>query len=1032
VRRALLPALAVLPFALALLAPGVTIPGERGALRLAEGFVPGRWDARFVVARGPAALRLPARPLRVALDLRGPAALRVETSEGAFSRALPAEAQRVELGLPRGGAVALAADAPLRLEALRVERLGPPPLAPLALLAALLAGALYASRRLASRRRGTGALLIALASGLAAAGVCRGEGLSWIVLRAWADAFGPVLALAALVALFFCVRLAPGGGRAPAPVDWRLPAGAALLVLASSLAQVLLRPQPLLEGDMGDPAEYWKIAGFFRDALPGAIAGPAAFADALQALRPYGGLALLGLVYGLARALYDTPQTVYVLHALAVAGAVFFLVRAAARLFGRRAAWLTGALALLTPSLALSCGLLQPEPLVLLAWCWAFDRLAASDAPRDLALAGLAFGLGLALHPQGIWFLLLALALALGLLAPLLARRVGARASAAVALGLLPVVALVAAGERYAAPASAALDERHGFWAYTAPVPLGFWLFLESDGWQGPRRVVDGRFAREYLHAAERGEVEGPAARLAFVLRFVSSHAAESARAVLVNLRRLFAFPDNPGRVDWLLPYTWQVALYRAAVVLFLVAAPLLLASGRAGVALLPYVLLAATYPLYHVFNKYAVPALPFVLLGAAAVLDALPRARARRPLLAALACAAAGAALDPARLALYGLPATPARALALLLELGGLAAAALFSLRLLPGAPRVAVRGGPLVALTAALLVVPAGVAAWHDTEWRAVGLGLERPLRHEILMGQMARLDLPAERHLLFDLLLPGGDPSRLSFRFDGGFEVPGTALRPTMPRFGLASLRFHRDPRAFRQWWALAFDSRMAPGGGRLGVEVRGGAGDVLFGRLLARPGVDDGPSLGQWPALSVYRLMHDGEYRLTTEQPLAGFGRVSASLDGPLPAVLSVRLVEVAAPSPTARWSTAPGPDGPWQTAVKLHLGGVSRLAVTLPGDEILLDLDGREHAGRTSAARYEQTGPDAGWLRVRSDAGTAGPRTLSLRCLPSLAGGPRFVELQAEAAPAAEGPVLLPLARIEESGAAPSWRPLRVY
>ena len=37
-----------------LLAPSLRIPGHRGGSRIASGFVPGRWDARFVVARGPA------------------------------------------------------------------------------------------------------------------------------------------------------------------------------------------------------------------------------------------------------------------------------------------------------------------------------------------------------------------------------------------------------------------------------------------------------------------------------------------------------------------------------------------------------------------------------------------------------------------------------------------------------------------------------------------------------------------------------------------------------------------------------------------------------------------------------------------------------------------------------------------------------------------------------------------------------------------------------------------------------------------
>ena len=48
------PALAIGAAAAALLvAPALRLPGHRGAARVADGFVPGRWDARFVVARGP-------------------------------------------------------------------------------------------------------------------------------------------------------------------------------------------------------------------------------------------------------------------------------------------------------------------------------------------------------------------------------------------------------------------------------------------------------------------------------------------------------------------------------------------------------------------------------------------------------------------------------------------------------------------------------------------------------------------------------------------------------------------------------------------------------------------------------------------------------------------------------------------------------------------------------------------------------------------------------------------------------------------
>jgi hypothetical protein len=69
------------------------------------------------------------------------------------------------------------------------------------------------------------------------------------------------------------------------------------------------------------------------------------------------------------------------------------------------------------------------------------------------------------------------------------------------------VLLLTAAGESYARPVTPVLDERHGFWAYTASLPLGFWLFLETDGWQGPMRLDETRYARALRDAEDRGDV---------------------------------------------------------------------------------------------------------------------------------------------------------------------------------------------------------------------------------------------------------------------------------------------------------------------------------------------------------------------------------------------------------------------------------------------------------------------------------------------------------------------------------------------
>ena len=85
--------------------------------------------------------------------------------------------------------------------------------------------------------------------------------------------------------------------------------------------------------------------------------------------------------------------------------------------------------------------------------------------------------------------------------------------------------------------------------------------------------------------------------------------------------------------------------------------------------------------------------------------------------------------------------------------------------------------------------------------------------------------------------------------------------------------------------------------------------------IVDRLQSR--VDDGLSLGQWPWLSVYRLMHDGEYRLPARQPLSG-SRASRVDGRALPGALGIRLVildETAGPPP---WQAGPQAR-PWRPA-----------------------------------------------------------------------------------------------------------------
>jgi hypothetical protein len=886
--RAALP-LAAGAAAAALLAwPSVRLPGHRGAARVTEGFRAGLWDARFRVARGPAALELPHEPLFATLVLSGPADLTVRAGGAATPHEIERAPTAVEVLLPEGGRADLFPAGTVRLHEIVVRRTGGPPWPRMGLV---LAASLLAA--LVVYRRPQPAIAVALTAAVVAVAALALRGrFASLVLFGLLDRAGPAAALLALASAFLLPAVFP---RTPEPGagGGRLPLVFVALTLISAALQVTTRPQPLL---IGDPAAYFDIGGRFAAAFRG-VTGLDGIGDAVQELRPYGGLWATGLAYGLLRLVQDSAMTLYLAHAAALAGAVFFLTRAAARIGGPRLAVLTGALAVLYPSWAVICGIVQPEPIILLLWTAALDRWLAGGH-RSSAMAGLLFGLGLALHPQGMWFLLIALAIALLPFARALPRmRAGA-----FAMGLLPVALVTAAGETYARPVAAVLEERYGFWAYTAQYPLGFWLFLETDGWQGPLRLDETEYAAGFRAAEREGRLRSSLDRWRYTAGFVAGHTAASARTVLRNLHRLWRMADNPFRRTWLLPYPAQLAVHRAALALFLLAVPLAFARGAA-VLLLPFAMLSMTYPLYHIFNKYALPATPVLLLGAALALERLWIDR-RRALVAALAAAALAALVPPAALALRGLPPSAARAL-----VGGAYLFALATAFVLVARSWAVSTTARVATAVAGLALLLPWLAAATAPDWRGFAVRLDREARHEVASASLAALP-PAGAYLMLDLQVDDGDPRRLRLDFDGGLSLGGEALEPTMPPFGLATVRGGRDPRTYPQWWRIPWRPEMAPGG-RLGLRLRGSEHERLGGEVGVpdRDGACEGLSLGEWPHTSVYRLMHDGEYRLAVRQPLEPATRASRIEGRVVPGLLGVRVAVIEDEEPPGTESAA---------------------------------------------------------------------------------------------------------------------------
>ena len=65
------------------------------------------------------------------------------------------------------------------------------------------------------------------------------------------------------------------------------------------------------------------------------------------------------------------------------------------------------------------------------------------------------------------------------------------------------------------------------------------------------------------------------------------------------------------------------------------------------------------------------------------------------------------------------------------------------------------------------------------------------------------------------------------------------------------------------------------------GHVSLQVRGPGAVRLFGGLVTGDDGSErqGPSFGEWPHASVYRLMHDGEYRLAARHALSSVSRDS---------------------------------------------------------------------------------------------------------------------------------------------------------
>jgi len=840
-------ALGVAAFSVLALLPTLTLrmtaPANHGAHGLTSGFGRGRLDLQGIVSEGTGTIDLPRERHAISLRLSGAGPVLI-SAEGVNRSLLAAESPAlIRLDLPKGGKVKIESASRVRLHELMIERTS---LSPREVGAIVLAG-LFAT---ALAARGAAACGIALALVLVTFfGITSGS-LSFTFARIAVLQLAP-LTMLVLLALPMILAL-----RAASFSALRAPSRMAVLTFVFSLAlsglHLTLFKPPL---PMGDPGAYLEMGARYADALA-RLGSPLGLGPILHNLQPYLALPATGLLYGLL-SLIGGISWIHAVQAVAMAVAAAAVVSICESEMGPRVARVALGLVLIHPSFAILPAIVQPEPFILAAWSLAallaLQSLKTGSDLRGLLGAGVFFGAGLALHPQGLSFLLLALVLCLLPWSFTIARNPSLLAVPM--LGVFALLLPVAAAEQFAKPLAHVLDKQYGFFAYTAPHPLGFWLYTDSSGWQGPLRIEDTTYQKELIAMKGEGAVSSS---FVDVAGFLARHPRESLGTVLTNLHRLWHRPDNPFATPYILPFELQVPLHRALIVLFLLALPAWF-GGRLALLALPFGMLSMTYPAYHIFNKYATPALPFTIIGAAFTLDLIVRERARiRTLSIGLALAALGALLPATLFARVGWTH-----LFMPLVWGCLWIGLAMALGKAVHAFAADARSKRLGAAVGFIVLIASSFAAARsDTTRGTWAATLDQPVEFSCrVLEPRPPEDSSSEAWLLVDVQAVDGRPPKI--------EVNGRALEPpvpTMPVFGLATTRGHRDPVTFRQIWRTRIGEDHLEAA-ELRIRVSGGAKSRIFGDIRSGP---EGPrlSLGQWPYLSVYRLMHEGEYRLPT--------------------------------------------------------------------------------------------------------------------------------------------------------------------
>ena len=802
-------------------------------------------------------------------------------------------------------------------------------------------------------------------------------------------------------------------GRERRLAGFGLSSGLFFLNLYAQIHYLGSRPQPLV---IGDPGAHYEIAQNWWQAAKEALReGYPVRRRAFRRLERYALFAVPASIYGGVDALVGQgPRGIYTYHAVVGAGAgvlLFFAVyRLSTSLWGGLLAQV--AHLLYVPFIVIS-GLTLPEPTIVVlgaAGLAAYAQGWSSGRTAWLVVSGFLTGFSFLVRPQSASYLLFLLG---GIVLALYVFGRGAirRGSSFFGLGLL-VPAVLWGFLLFQFHPSPALAERYGFWNYDPPYDIGFWLFLENDGWVGPLGFHEYPYGRAF--EAEAARV--PALRESFVrqklftLRYVAGRPLESVRAVVLNIYRFLRFPDNPFEVNYIFSYPIQVIFHQALVFAAFVFAPLAYFQAR---PLLPLYavpgFLIFLYPLYHIFTKYNVPMMPYVIVAAVSAIvfvgrrlrHAFAEASARRPAFAKASARRPAFVKASARLAVVSLVflagafvASPNLAhafrvepfLVLVLRLS-LACAFVGTLLWLFGR-QADVRGWSRLALvaTALFLLVPFVTHELHYYNWHEVRLSLaDGEYEQRLELGPVGRQALASadEAFLLFDIQSNTQDLSPLEIRL-GDRVFSGSALRPTMLSYGAATWVGGRPGETVPQWWALPLDAGSLQND-ELAVHLRwranGDRAPWLFAdvpSVLTR-GRYDGPSFGDAANISAYKLRHDGNYRLAVNLRLESLSTRSYRDGRELFAELRIRAVVLTSDLGGIRWKTPVlSTRRPTRLAFEARSGAEGPAALDACEQSLFFELGAEsprtwrtgslelstEPAGSSDVARYELSIPES--------------------------------------------------------------------